>query len=235
MTFDAHVRELSGVVASLSRETGGGRESRRAAATRRRTPRRNDATDDERRRRFARRKAAEEAREAKCAAELDAARARRTPPRRRERAAEEIARARDVALRRLREGVPTRKEGADELKEGADEMDAAEGEAPRARTVETASRAHLAELAECRRQRDVAEADVREATRRLRANAEDLFDARREIARLQATLRRRERAAEAENDAVGDVEVAADVASPEVDALLRDAPTPPRDAGRCRD
>jgi len=61
---------------------------------------------------------------------------------------------------------------------------------------------------------------VREVTRRLRANAEELFDARREIARLRATLRRRERAAEAENDAVGD---AVPVASPEVDALLRDA------------
>ena len=100
------------------------------------------------------------------------------------------------------------------------EMDAAEGRGASRGTVETASRAHMAELAECRRQRDVAEADVREATRRLRANAEELFDARREIARLQATLRRRERAAEAENDAVGD---AVPVASPEVDALLRDA------------
>ena len=81
-------------------------------------------------------------------------------------------------------------------------MDAAEGEAPRAGPSRP-PRAPAAELAECRRQHDVAEADVREATRRLRANAEDLFDARREIARLQATLRRRERAAEAENDAVG--------------------------------
>ena len=104
----------------------------------------------------------------------------------------------------MREGADEEKEGVDELKEGADEMDAAQGRGASRGTVETASRAHLAELAECRRQRDVAEADVREATRRLRANAEDLFDARREIARLQATLRRRERAAEAENDAVGD-------------------------------
>ena len=137
----------------------------------------------------------------------------------------------------MREGADEEKEGADELKEGADEMDAAEGRGASRGTVETASRAHLAELAECRRQRDVAEADVREATRRLRANAEDLFDARREIARLQATLRRRERAAEAENDAVGDASKSppTGTASPEVDALLRDAPTRARRSGRCRD
>ena len=219
VTFDAHVRELSDVVASLREKQA---EDANLAARLRDAEANAEAERRDRRRATAAlraaKEAAEEAREAKCAAELDAARSADAAEAARERAAGEIARARDVALRRLREG-------ADEEKEGADEMDAAEGRGASRGTVETASRAHSAELAECRRQRDVAEADVREATRRLRANAEDLFDARREIARLQATLRRRERAAEAENDAVGDASKSppTGTASPEVDALLRDA------------
>ena len=222
VTFDAHVRELSDVVASLREKQA---EDANLAARLRDAEANAEAERRDRRRATAAlraaKEAAEEAREAKCAAELDAARSADAAEAARERAAEEIARARDVALRQLREGADEEKEGADEEKEGADEeKEGADVRTPSRGTVETAPRAHLAELAECRRQRDVAEADVREATRRLRANAEELFDARREIARLRATLRRRERAAEAENDAVGD---AVPVASPEVDALLRDA------------
>ena len=244
-TFDAHVRQLSDVVASLRERDA----SDANLAARLRDAEADVETERRDRRRAvaalrAAEEAAEEAREAKCAAELDAARAADAAEAARADAAREIERARDDALRQLeRARVAYGREGAESVgaeavgaeSVGAESEDAGEGKGAEGASVASVAsrRAAIsclasAELAECRRQRAVAEADAREATRRLRANAEELFTARQEIARLRATLRRRENAAAAEAAAVGEAEAeasrrAAHASSPEVDALLRDA------------